>query len=83
MMDYEKSAEEWEKEMTRKPPPLRKTERKIKVCLKCRRAFISIGSGNRICRRCNADNTTVGKMMAARGEAIVGEIPRTAKKGID
>ncbi len=33
-----------------------KDKARMRTCLKCRKRFLSRGPGNRICKKCNAEN---------------------------
>lgn len=46
--------------------------KKIRVCLKCLVEFVSTGAGNRLCAKCNGENSRVYDMASCR---FVGEQP--------
>ncbi len=38
------------------PPPLQSAEARERLCLKCRRPFLSTWAGHRLCRQCRLEN---------------------------
>lgn len=50
------------KESSKKPEGLlyvKPTKPKRRICLRCRKTFKSVGSGNRVCPKCNKHNQEI------------------------